>query len=92
LSGRLLPRFTPKGFKVVQTPAHIQQRLKVHLDAALADTEHLRSEDATHSSYRSENVSVAASMILCVGDADLSESCLKCGAENIRTHHVEQCW
>jgi hypothetical protein len=74
LSGRLLPRFTPKGFKVVQTPAHIQQRLKAHLDAALADTEHLRSEDATHSSYRYGSVSAAAFITFCADDVDLERA------------------
>jgi hypothetical protein len=53
LPGRLVPRFTEKGFKIFQIPAHIQQRLKAYVDEGLAKNDaQLRQEEKTLGSYR----------------------------------------
>jgi hypothetical protein len=37
VQGRMLPRFTEKGFGIIQTPAHVHAKLKAAVDKALED-------------------------------------------------------
>lgn len=48
----MVPRFTERGFKVIQTPADVQARLKAALDRALSTGEKMRDEAPTLGSYR----------------------------------------
>lgn len=43
-AARMVPRFTPNGFKVIQTPPEIQAALKAELDKALLDYDKIREE------------------------------------------------
>lgn len=42
--GRMTPRFTPVGFKLITTPPSIQARLKAALDRAMVDFESIPNE------------------------------------------------
>ena len=58
---RLVPRFTPVGFKRVKTPAHLQAKLKAAVDRALVDWEGIRTEpqiDAVYTPLPSKMVSL----------------------------------
>lgn len=43
-AGRMVPRFTPRGFKVIQTPPEVQAQLKKAVDDALANWDNVREE------------------------------------------------
>jgi len=43
-SSRMVPRFTEQGFDVIQTPAHVQEKLKKAFDQALLDWDNIRNE------------------------------------------------
>jgi hypothetical protein len=43
-AGRMVPRFTPNGFKVIQTPPEVQAMLKKAVDDALKDFDNIREE------------------------------------------------
>lgn len=43
-AGRMVPRFTPNGFAVIQTPPEVQAMLKKALDDALANWDNIREE------------------------------------------------
>lgn len=43
-SSRMVPRFTEKGFDVIQTPIHIQTKLKQVVDNALLHWDDIRNE------------------------------------------------
>jgi hypothetical protein len=44
-AGRMVPRFTPTGFKIIQTPPEVQAMLKNALDDALLDWEAIPEEE-----------------------------------------------
>jgi hypothetical protein len=44
-AGRMVPRFTPMGFKVIQTPPEVQAMLKKALDDALLDWDAIPEEE-----------------------------------------------
>jgi hypothetical protein len=48
---RMIPRFTPNGFQLIQTPPHIQAKLKEHLDRGLERFENLRNESKIDAVY-----------------------------------------
>ena len=41
---RMVPRFTPVGFKIIKTPESVQKRLKERLDTALLNYDAIRKE------------------------------------------------
>ena len=43
-AARMVPRFTPNGFKVIQTPPDIQAKLKAAVDKALENYDGIRQE------------------------------------------------
>ncbi len=51
---RMVPRFTPHGFKIIQTPASVQARLKERLDAALENYDSIRKEPVIDVLYTPE--------------------------------------
>lgn len=44
MQSRLVPKFTPKGFEVVQTPPHIATMLHDAVSQAIEDWDHIPSE------------------------------------------------
>lgn len=50
----MIPRYTPVGFKLIQTPPDIQRRLKERLDAGLARYDSLRKENVIDVLYTPE--------------------------------------
>ena len=50
VQGRLVPQFTPYGFKVIKTPAHVHAKLKKAVDDAVLDWDNLREEQGVKDS------------------------------------------
>ncbi len=58
---RLVPRYTPVGFKLLKTPEHMQRRMKAAVDKALENWESIREEpqiDAVYTPLPSKMVSL----------------------------------
>lgn len=55
VQGRMLPRFTERGFEVIQTPPHVYAKLKKAVDDAVADWDNIPIEEGVSDSIYGPN-------------------------------------
>lgn len=55
VSGQLVPKFTPTGFKLINTPPHVHAKLKAALDQALLDWDSIPLESSVDIVYGPAN-------------------------------------